>query len=84
MVLQSGIPWEYPIPVGQQFLCCHLLTQLVSAQLQEPRAHTLHSNSGTMWHLEIPCPELLLGVWEAVPQIGIEGSLAAEAATVFR
>lgn len=68
----------------QQFLCCHLLTQLVAAQLQEPRAHVLHSNSGTMWHLEIPCPELLLCVWEPIPQTGIEGSLAARAATVSR
>lgn len=31
-----------------------------------------------MWHLEIPCPELLLSVWEAIPQIGIEGSLELE------
>lgn len=33
------------------------------------------SNSGTMWHLGVACPELLLCVWEAVPQTRIEGSL---------
>lgn len=55
----------------QQFLCCHLLTQLVPV----PRASVVLSNSGTMWHLGVACPELLLCVWEAVPQTRIEGSL---------
>lgn len=80
----EGNPLGIPHPRGPTVPLLSPADTAGPSSAPKPRAHMLHSNSGTMWHLEIPCPELLLGVWEAIPQIGIEGSLAAEEATVFR